>query len=188
MSLPRLAAVFLTLWLAAVPAAGQDGSADGLPRSPVLTLDQERFFAESAFGQRVRRELEEAASALAAENRRIESELSAEERDLTERRPDMDPEEFRELADAFDRKVVEIRQRQDQKARDLDARAEAERQRFFDAALPILLEIIREAGAVALLEDRAIILSADRIEITDRAIRRVNAQLGDGREAAGGAE
>jgi len=130
-------------------------------------------------------ELEAAAARLAAESKRIDAELEAEERDLTERRAEMEPEAFRALADAFDAKVVRTREEQLRKARELDARADAERQRFFEAALPVLLEIVREAGAVALLENRAIILSADAIEITDLALRRVDATLGDGARDAG---
>ncbi|PWE34290.1 outer membrane chaperone Skp [Maritimibacter sp. 55A14] len=165
----------IAAWLPVVAAAQ-----DGLPRSPVLTLDQERLFSQSDFGQRVLRELEQQANDLAAENRRIEAELTAEERELTERRPEMDAAQFRDLADAFDERVVAIRARQDKKARDIEVRTESERQRFFEASLPVLLGIVQEAGAAVLLQDRAIILSAGSIDITDIAIERVNAELGDG--------
>ena len=57
--------------------------------SPVLTIDSERMFRESAFGRRVSAEIEARSIELAAENREIEAALEAEERELTEQRPDM---------------------------------------------------------------------------------------------------
>lgn len=176
------AAILGAVVLLSGPAAAQQGPAS----SPILTLDQERLFTASDFGRRARASLEAAAADLAAENREIEADLTEEERELTEKRPGMTPEAFRLLADAFDQKVVEIRVQQDGKARDLEAVTEAERKRFFEASLPILLEIVREAGAVAILENRAIILAADTIDITDIAIARVNARLGDGSDGADG--
>jgi Skp family chaperone for outer membrane proteins len=151
-----------------------------VPRSPVLTLDQDRLFAQSAFGQRAVRGLEDASAALAAENREIEARLTAEERDLTDRRASLPADQFRALADIFDAKVVATRQSQDQKARELNTRAEAERARFYELAFPVLLRIVQESGAAVLLNDRAIILSADAIDITDLAIARVDAEIGDG--------
>jgi Skp family chaperone for outer membrane proteins len=152
--------------------------------SPVLTVDQEALFEGSAFGRRVQRELEEASAALAAENRRIEGELAAEERRLTEERAGMAPEVFRARAAEFDARVVEIRRTQDQKARDISRRPDEARQQFFAAALPVLSALVRERGAVAILDARAVILSADAIDITDEAIRRIDAELGDGSGAA----
>ncbi len=167
----------LALGLGFAPAAAQDRM---VVPSPVLTIDQEALFERSAFGRRAQAEFETASSALAAENRRIEAELEAEERQLTEERPGMDPAAFRELAASFDARVVEIRRTQDQKARDLGRLPEEARQEFFRAAIPTLTELVRERGAVAILDSRAVILSAEAIDITEDAIRRIDAELGDG--------
>ena len=145
--------------------------------SPVLTLDQDRLFLGSAYGLKVAREIEEASRGLATENREIEARLTAEEQDLTNRRPTLPAAEFRALADDFDKRVVKIRKEQDQKLADLTARRDLERQLFYKAAAPLLGDLVREAGAVAILDSRAVFLSADRIDVTDEAIARVNALL-----------
>ena len=62
----------------------------GQVRSPVLTIDIERVFSESLFGQRVSAELLRQTEDLAMENRQIEAALTEEERSLTLRRPGMD--------------------------------------------------------------------------------------------------
>ncbi len=152
----------------------------GLPQSAILTIETDRLFAESAFGQRVANEIEAESAVLAAENRRIEAELTAEEKDLTERRPQMEPEAFRALADAFDEKVQSIRRAQDAKARTLNQKADKARVEFLRAARPMLEALMRESGASVILERNSVFLSANATDITDLAITRIDAAIGDG--------
>lgn len=168
----------------AVPAAAQ--TSVGLP-PPVLIVDIERIFANTAAGQGVSAEFEAAARALAEENRRIEAELEAEERELTEQRDELSSEEFRARADAFDAKVQRLRAEQDEKAREVEALQSGGRQRVLQEIVPILSEILRERGALVLLDRRDVFLAADAIDITDEAIRRINAarEDGDGGESGG---
>ncbi len=174
------------VWLAAGPGLAQNEPAPlqaatpMLQSSPVLTLDQERLFLASAYGARVMREIEAASRALAAENREIEAQLEAEEKDLTNRRATLTAAGFRPLADAFDAKVVDIRRVQDEKLATLNGRRDLERQVFYQAVAPVLGDLVREAGAVAILDARAVFLSADRIDITDEAIARIDQLLGAG--------
>jgi Skp family chaperone for outer membrane proteins len=159
--------------------------------SPILTIDQERLFAETQLGRQRGGEIAAAAEALAAENRRIEEELRAEEIALTERRAMMSVEEFSALADAFDQKVQSFRASQDAKFRALAEREAQARQLFFVEVGEILSEIVREEGAVVIIDRRNVVLSADRIDITDEAIARINAaaeaadDVGDGDGDAG---
>lgn len=157
----------------AMPLAAQNL---GRVQSPVLTIESERLFADSNFGQAFAEEIEADSAALAAENRRIEAELIAEEQDLTEQRKNLEPEAFRELADAFDAKVQRIRQEQDQKARQLGSRSEETRRQFLIAAQPVLEAIMRDAGAAVIVERGSVFMSADVIDVTDRAIAEMNAR------------
>ncbi len=149
----------------------------GLPSSAILTISSERLFAESRFGKKVEESIEDAGRALAAENRQIEADLSAEEKELTEQRPEMAPEAFRTLADAFDEKVQSIRKAQDAKARALTQEREEARALFFDAARPVLSELMREAGAGVILERSSVFLSANATDVTALAISRIDAAL-----------
>ncbi len=152
----------------------------GLPQSAVLTLASDRLFAESAFGQRIAREIEAESAVLAAENRRIEAELTAEEKELTERRKEMEPDAFRALADAFDVKVQATRVAQDAKAHALNQIGETAQGQFLLAARPVLEALMRETGAGVILERSNVVLSANAIDITDLAIERIDAAIGDG--------
>ncbi len=177
----RGAAYGLAVLLAAAPCVAQVAP-ELAPQAAagVLTLDQDRLFAGSLFGQRIVADIEAASRLLASENRRIEADLSVEEKALTARRATLPAAEFRGLADAFDQKVGEIRSTQENKARALISRREAEQKRFFEAALPVLSAILRDIGAVAILDSKAIFLSSDRVDVTDEAIARINTVLGDG--------
>ena len=167
-----LAAAFGVL-AAAVPA-------QEVVKSPILTVEADRLFNESLYGQRLTEEIEVAGSEISAENRQIEAALTAEEKSLTEQRANLPTAEFRKLADAFDEKVQSIRQEQDAKGRALAARTEDVRRDFLEAAQPVLGELMREAGAAVLIERRNVFLSADAIDVTDEAIERINVRLGTG--------
>ncbi len=175
-----LAAALVTAGLSAPVSAQGAGFLSMGEAPPVVTLDQERLFADSAFGRRVTATVEEAARTLAAENRALEAELVAEERALTDARPSTPPEEFRRLADDFDARVEEIRAAQEAKSRAIGAFRDAEQQRFLEVALPVLAQVVFETGAVAVLDTRAIVLSIDEIDITDRVLARLDSEVGDG--------
>jgi len=147
--------------------------------SPILVLDQERLFDGALLAGQLSEDFEARSAALAAENRAIEAELVAEELELTELRPTMEPAEFRALADAFDEKVREIRTEQDTKVRELQLLRERERQDFLRRVTPVLGEIVRERGAVAVLDRRTVVISAESIDITDEVIDRINAAFAE---------
>lgn len=176
----------LARWLApalvagalAGPALAQEAPAPAVVTSaPVLTLDQDRFFTESAFGRAVLDREREALRLLEEENKRIEAELIAEEQALTGLRGSLPPEDFAARATAFDAKVERIRDEQDAKATGLTAGRDAERQKFLQAAIPVLGELLGERQAVAILDKSTIILSLSAIDVTDEAIARVDAVL-----------
>jgi Skp family chaperone for outer membrane proteins len=167
------------VFLCAAPLAAQDEQS---LRSPILSLDQERLFARSAFGQRIAAELQADSSVLESENRRIEAALEAEEKDLTVRRPAMSPEAFRALADAFDTKVQRIRTEQVAKARDLAQRNEEAQRQFLETARPVLEQLMLDTGAVAIIDPRSVVMSLSVIDVTEEARRRIDAIIGDGSE------
>ncbi len=182
MRLVGLAGAILVL-LAGGPAAAQDNAgtlSTGVVRSPVLTIDPDRLFAETIFGQRVTADVNGDAAALDAENQQIQDQLTAEERSLTERRPTMAVEDFRVEAEAFDEKVQAIRTEQDAKERALQQAVTEGRNRFLEAATPILAQIMIDSGAAVILDRRSVFLGVGAVDITDAAIQAVDAALGDG--------
>ena len=146
-----------------------------LMQSAVVTLDRGRLFEGSRQGQAILARIEAETAALAAENRRLEAALEAEERSLTERRAVMEPEAFQTLAREFDTRVEELRVAQETKGRTLARARDLEEQRFMEAAVPILGALMRDLGAVAIIDRSAVVLGFDRIDITAQAIERLDA-------------
>ena len=154
------------------PASAQG---EGAATNFVLVIDREAVLLRSQTGQARLTALADDERALAAENRSIEGELTREESDLAEKRPEMDPGAFREAADDFDRRVTATREAQDAKERVLLDR----RQRLLDAfrqeMLPVLGEIMEEREASVMLDRDAVLIFAATVDVTDEVIRRLDA-------------
>jgi Skp family chaperone for outer membrane proteins len=179
----KQATLLLAAWLLIALPPAASAQQLGTPTGSILTISSDRLFVESAFGQRIAREIEAESAVLAAENRKIESELTAEEQALTERRPTMEADAFRVLADAFDEKVQQIRREQEAKAVALATRRDKAQVEFFRIAAPVLEALMRETGAGVILERSSVFLSANATDVTDLAISRIDAVMGDGSDA-----
>ncbi|MFQ1702212.1 OmpH family outer membrane protein [Loktanella agnita] len=163
------------LWLLlALPVAAQQDTPQ------ILIIDSDRLYTETLYGRRIASSLAVRASEMQAENDRIVESLTQEERSLTLRRPDMDPVAFRAEAEAFDEKVQEVRRVRDAKNVELQvANAEA-RAEFEELVQGIVANIMLERGALMVMEQRNVVLSVRSANITDDAIVRIDAELGDG--------
>ncbi|MGL4320000.1 MAG: OmpH family outer membrane protein [Paracoccaceae bacterium] len=148
--------------------------------TPILVFDQQRLFSESQFGLAALARRKANEDALIAENLRIEQGLEAEERDLTTRRATLPADEFRALADAFDTKVEGVRAAQRAKYDAITGEFENDQRAFFGAAVPVIRTLMREAGAVVVVDKNAIFMSLERIDVTDTAIQRLDATIGNG--------
>ncbi|WP_162497342.1 OmpH family outer membrane protein [Roseovarius dicentrarchi] len=156
----------------------------GTVQSAILTLDPDRLFTGTLVGQRLIAQYEAERDRLIASNRELEAELRAEEQALTDARADMTPKQFRTMADAFDAKVRSIRQENERKARDLERGREIAPLSLMRMAEPVLVQVMRERGGSLILDNRQVLLRADAIDITDLAIARVDAAVGDGSDMA----
>ncbi|MEM6481829.1 MAG: OmpH family outer membrane protein [Pseudomonadota bacterium] len=147
----------------------------GVVQSGIVLIDPERLFEQSRLGRSIAQRVQQERDALIAMNRQLEAELEAEEQELTAQREESSPEEFRALADAFDEKVQQIRRDSERRARDLERNRERAPRDFLRQVEPILIDVMRDAGAVVVLDQRSVLLSADIVDVTDLAIARIDA-------------
>lgn len=160
-----------------VAATGGDASVQA---APILTVDQDRLFTESRWGLRTQTSLEDRGQQISAENERLADRLSTEEAELTAQRATLDAAEFRRLAEAFDKRATQVRRERAQAVQDLNQWAEADRNAFYRAALPLMGEAMQDRGAMAVLDRRTVFVSLDAIDITNDLVARLNRELGDG--------
>lgn len=157
-----------------VPALAQSV---GVVQSDILVVDPERLFESTKLGQAMAAEVQAEREALIALNRNLEAELEAEEKALTALRDETSPEEFRDLADAFDTRVQEIRRESERRVRDLERSRERAPIEFMRQVEPVLVELMREAGAVVVLDRRSVLLRDDVVDITVIAAQRIDILL-----------
>ena len=139
-----------------------------------LVVEQERLFDESLFGKEIQTLEAGLRQRLIEEGSKLDQEFEAEERRLTELRATTDPAAFRELADAFDAKVIATRREQEQKAVDLNSANEDRRRQFLTRVGPILLAILEETDASAVVEYRSLLVAKQDLNITDEVIKRLD--------------
>ena len=187
MHVPRPAAALLTAALLTAPAALQAQSVgavvpgpEGVQSSPILTINEAALFGGSAWGRRVQAELERRSRELSEENDRSYDELAALEEELTALRATLPPEEFRARAEAFDAHAEAVRAERQAALRPLNEFAEGERDDFFALVIPILAEVMAERGAVVILDQRMVFVSADAVDVTQALIDRIDARIGAG--------
>jgi len=171
MSVLRWFAVWLML---ALPAAAQQAAPFA------LIIDSERLFFETQYGQRLSDDLAAMATDLQTENDQIVATLTEEERSLTVQRPTMSPEDFRAQAEAFDMKVQEVRRVRDAKNVELQVATAGARAEFEERIQSIVAGIMLERGATMIIEQRNVVLSVRAVNITEDAIARIDAELGNG--------
>ncbi|MFV0245580.1 MAG: OmpH family outer membrane protein [Qingshengfaniella sp.] len=181
----RVVCVCLVLW--PLGAMAQEETAPAAPAAPfqILTLDQDLLFLRSDFGQRLQRDLEQARDELAGENRRIEADLVAEERDLTAQRDQMTAAAFAPLAAAFDDRVQRIRREQETKSDDLQRQLDDARKAFVGAIGPVLADLARRHRASVIIDRTAILLALEGVDVTAEAVALINERLGDGTAETG---
>ncbi|WP_083484258.1 OmpH family outer membrane protein [Loktanella sp. 3ANDIMAR09] len=153
-------------------AAQQDAQA-----LPILIVDYDRLYIDSAYAQQIRAALDADAEALKAENDRIVAALTDEERSLTLRRPTMTAEAFRAEADAFDTKVQAIRRARDAKEVELQRARSAARDEFFVSVRDVVGQLMLERGASLILDRRSVFLALAASDITDEAVARIDAVM-----------
>ncbi|MDM8167824.1 OmpH family outer membrane protein [Roseovarius sp.] len=172
-----LAVAAVALICLGLPRAGAQDL--GIIRSEILVLDPERLFEQTELGQRMVADHQAEREKLASRNRRLEAELEAEEKRLTELRAETSPEEFRDMADAFDAKVQEIRRDSERRVVDLERDRERLPIQFLRAVEPVLSEVMREAGGTVVLDARTVLFRTDAVDVTETAIARIDRAIGD---------
>jgi len=174
----RFVLVLLCGFLLSAGSAAAQGFPVYKPLLPVASLNTDRLFSDSQAGKKILDDARQKSTALAEENRKIETELEQEERDLTEKRKTLPADEFRKLADAFDKKVVGIRRTQNAKGTDLQKQLEEARRSFNEKVRPVLQRLMQDRGIVFILDEKAIVLGVSTGDITDEALRRVDREIG----------
>lgn len=178
------AALMATLVAISLPShlRAQDATQSDIVQSPIMVLDFERVFLETAYGQRLAAELSAEGERVQQELDRLANELLAEESALTEARADMEPEAFRAAAEAFNERAQTMRARGVEEQNRLVALEQFERARFNERIQPLINDMMVARGAVVAMDRRSVLLALGGANATEEVIAAINRTLGDGRQ------
>lgn len=142
--------------------------------STLLTIERDQLYQRSQLGRVLEDMLTGERNSLQSENQQIFDALTAEENELVTLRSQTEPEAFSVLAAAFDEKVQRIRQEQDLKLRTLVKRREEILNRFLTISLPLVAQVARERGGLAVIDRSQVFLVVQNIDITTDAIALID--------------
>ena len=171
-----VAAVAVAFCVLAAPAGAQQSAAPTI--QPILVLSQERLLIESQKGRQLLAQEETMRNAHRDEGAALDASLEAEERELTKLRDTLPADEFNALAEAFDQKVVKVRQEHQAASVRLGEQIEGQRQTFLSQIVPLVADIMQRRGASLVFERRAVLFTGPNVDITPEVIELMDKAAG----------
>lgn len=164
-----VAALILALLMVTSPAFSQSATR-------VLVVDMDRMRAESLAGIGIDRATTAFREEIKSEISAREAAIRAEEQLLARERADLSQADFRERVEAFDAQVQAQRRLAETESRRLQLARARSQALLTRATQEVLAAMMRESQAHLLLDKSQIILSANAIDITEEAIKRLNSR------------
>ena len=173
---------------AASPGAGGASATESQrPRLafPILVFDRARVLSQSEMGKALEARLDKARADLLSENEKMYADLEAEERAIAEEKSQMSEADFRARSSAFDDRVTELRDEQDQKAQDVQALYDQGLADLETAMNEVLAAAAHDLGAVVVLERQQVYLMSGAIDVSQIVIDGLDKKFTATQEDAG---
>ena len=155
-----------------------ESNRENLKRS-VLVISHEKIFNDTNLGKAVFKKFKDKEKILLIDAERIEKLFIEEEKELTLSRPNLDTNEFLNLANDFDKRVELERVNQRNKEAVINDNLKKWKKNFFNTfMIPIIQDFMKiyEASIVIDIDSNAfkLVIFDSRINITDGVIKRMN--------------
>ena len=145
----------------------------------VLVISHEKIFNDTNLGKAIFKKFKDKEKILLIDAERIEKLFIEEEKELTSSRPNLDTNEFLNLANDFDKRVELERVNQRNKEAVINENLKKWKKNFFNIfMIPIIQDFMKiyEASIVIDIDSNAfkLVIFDSRINITDGVIKRMN--------------
>ena len=145
----------------------------------VLVISHEKIFNDTNLGKAIFKKFKDKEKILLIDAERIEKLFIEEEKELTLSRPNLDTNEFLNLANDFDKRVELERVNQRNKEAVINENLKKWKKNFFNTfMIPIIQDFMKiyEASIVIDIDSNAfkLVIFDSRINITDGVIKRMN--------------
>ena len=147
------------------------------PDTIVGVVDLNYILSESDAAVDANEQIENIAKQIEEEIKNTEQSLINEQNELIESQPIMAPAAFDEKSKEFENKVQNYNVTRQEKQMSIERIIAESRNEVLDALKPILEEISNDNGITVLLEKNSVLLNAENMDITEKALKELNKKL-----------
>tara|TARA_Y200000002_G_scaffold381926_1_gene397358 strand:- start:980 stop:1525 length:546 start_codon:yes stop_codon:yes gene_type:complete len=147
------------------------------PNTSIGVIDINKILAESDAAVMASKQIEEIAIEIENEIKNSDEEIIKEQNLLIESQAIMAPEAFESKRNEYEIKVQNYNNERQSKLLKIDELIAVSRNNVLNALKPILEDISNEKGITILLEKGSVMLNADKMDITDEVLKKLNKEF-----------
>ena len=147
------------------------------PNTSIGVIDLNKILAEADAAVGASEQIEEIAKEIEGEIKKSDEEIIKEQNLLIESQAIMAPEAFETKRKEYEIKVQKYNAERQSKLLKIDELIALSRNDVLNALKPILEEISNQKGITILLEKGSVMLNADKMDITDEVLKKLNREF-----------
>jgi outer membrane protein len=169
--------VVLFLGAALLPWSGHGAEAQQVPQTVVAVVDVQKVLEDSKASKSVQAALEKQRTAFQNDISQQENALRTADQDLSRQRATLSAEDYEKKRGELEQKAATLRRDVQTKRQQLDRMFQTAMNTIRTNLLQVIDEIAAERKATLVLSKNQVVLAAKEYEITDEAMKRLNAKL-----------
>ena len=147
------------------------------PNTSIGVIDINKILSESDAAITAAEQIEEIAIEIENEIKLSDDEIIKEQNSLIESQSIMAPEAFESKRNEYENKVQKYNNERQSKLMKIDELIAVSRNEILSAMKPILEEVSNEKGITIILEKASIMLNAEKMDITNEVLKKLNKSL-----------
>ena len=169
--------VTLFLVAALMPGAASRAAAQQAPQTVVAVVDVQKILEEAKASKAVQAALEKQRTAFQNDISQQENALRTADQDLSRQRATLSAEDYEKKRGELEQKAATLRRDVQSKRQQLDRMFQTSMNTIRTNLLQVIDEIAAERKATLVWANNQVVLAAKEYEITDDAMKRLNAKL-----------
>ncbi len=147
------------------------------PNTSIGVIDLNKILSDADAAKTAAKQIEEIAIEIENEIKLSDEEIIKEQNLLIESQSIMAPEAFESKRNEYESKVQKYNNERQSKLMKIDELIAVSRNDVLNALKPILEEISNEKGITIILEKTSIMLNAEKMDITNEVLKKLNKSL-----------
>tara|TARA_Y200000002_G_scaffold318657_1_gene277684 strand:- start:243 stop:779 length:537 start_codon:yes stop_codon:yes gene_type:complete len=147
------------------------------PNTSIGVIDVNKILSDADASITAAEQIEEIAKEIENEIKLSDEEIIKEQNSLIESQSIMAPEAFESKRNEYENKVQKYNNERQSKLMKIDELIAVSRNEILSAMKPILEEVSNEKGITIILEKASIMLNAEKMDITNEVLKKLNKSL-----------